>query len=103
MALRTRSSTAASVLSYPLIAGKFSPIAKPHPDHLLLHVQAVRHKLDLLAGRLRILVESALEGNPDGRLNRSSLFASSSDGVWRVEVVAVDVGAATHVAPSVLR
>ena len=93
---------AASVLSCPLIAGKFSPIAKPHPDHLLLHVQAVRHKLDLLAGRLRVLVESALEGDPDGRLDRSSLLASPPDGVRRVEAVAVDVGVAAKVAACVL-
>ena len=81
----------------------FSPVAEPDPDDLLLHVEAVRHVLNLLAGRLRVLVESALEGDPDGRLDRSSLLASPPDGVRRVEAVAVDVRVAPHVAACVLR
>ena len=34
---------------------KVLPIAEPDSDHLLLHVQAVRHVLDLLAGRFGVL------------------------------------------------
>ena len=94
---------AASVLSCPLIAGKFSPIAEPDPDHLLLHVQAVRHKLDLLAGGLGVLVESALQGDPHRRLDGSSLLSAAAYGVGGVEAVAVDVGVAAQVAARVLR
>ena len=93
---------ATSVLSCPLIAGKFSPIAEPDPDHLLLHVEAVRHKLDLLAGRLRVLVESALQSDPHRRFDRRSLLSSPTDGVRRVETVAVDVWVAPHVCSCVL-
>ena len=31
------------------------PVTEPDPDDLLLHVEAVGHVLDLLAGRLRVL------------------------------------------------
>ena len=39
-------------------------VAEPNPNHLLLHVERVRHEADLLAGRLWILVKSPFQSDP---------------------------------------
>ena len=72
----------------------FSPVAEPDPDDLLLHVEAVRHVLNLLAGRLRVLGERPFQRYPDCRLDGGSLLAPPPDGVVRVERVGVNVGVA---------
>lgn len=40
------------------------PVAKPHPNDLLLHVEAVSDVCDFLRGRLGVLVKRSFKGNP---------------------------------------
>ena len=56
------------------------PVAEPHPDHLLLQLEAVGQVGDLLGGGLRVLVEVLLEGSLDGDLDGGALLTLTALG-----------------------
>ena len=68
----------------------YIPVAKPDPDHLLLHVEAVGHIRDLLRGGLGVLTKGPLQGNADRGLDGGALFPPPAHAVGGREGVAVD-------------
>lgn len=54
------------------------PVAEPHAHHLLLQLQRVGQRRDLLRGRFGLLVEVLLQRPLDGNLNASAFLALSS-------------------------